>query len=142
MGSDTSIEITTDKSKVDLDFVHQYLSEEAYWSRGRSKEAVQRSISNSLCFSMFDSETKNQIAFARVATDYVVFAWVMDLFVASSFRGNGYAKQLVQYILQYPELAQVNGFGLRTNDAQGLYEQFGFTQVPQPKTWMFKKNTK
>ncbi len=138
---DTSIQITMDKSNIDLDFVHQYLSEEAYWSKGRSREAVERSIANSLCFSMFDVATKNQIAFARVATDYVVFAWVMDLFVSKAFRGNGYAKQLVRHILECPELAGVNGFGLRTNDAQGLYKQFGFTQVPDPSTWMFKKNT-
>ena len=142
MESGASIEITTDKSKIDFDFVHQYLSEEAYWSKGRSMEAVKRSITNSLCFSMFDLETKKQIAFARVATDYVVFAWVMDLFVVREFRGKGYAKRLVHYILEYPDLTQVNGFGLRTNDAQGLYEQFGFSQVPNPKTWMFKKNIK
>ena len=139
---ETPIQITTDKSKIDLDFVHQYLSEEAYWSKGRSREAVERSIANSLCFSMFDIATKDQMAFARVATDYVVFAWVMDLFVSKTFRGNGYAKQLIRYILEYPELSRVNGFGLRTNDAQGLYEQFGFAQVPNPETWMFKKNAK
>ena len=79
---DALIQISTDKHKIDLDFVHQYLSEEAYWSKGRSKEAVARSIANSLCFAVLDVKSKKQIGFARVATDYVVFAWVMDLFVA------------------------------------------------------------
>jgi len=137
-----AVEITTDKGKIDLGFVHQFLSKEAYWSKDRSMDEVKRSIAHSLCFSMFDATKGNQIGFARVATDYVVFAWVMDFFISKGYRGKGYAKNLMDYILNYPKLAEVNGFGLRTNDAHGLYKQFGFTTISDPDTWMFKKNTK
>ncbi len=137
-----TIEISTDKTRVDLEFVHRFLSEEAYWSKGRSMEEVKQSIAHSLCFSMFDTAQGNQIGFARVATDYVVFAWVMDVFIDQKSRGKGYAKKLMDYILNYPSLSQVNGFGLRTNDAHGLYKQAGFTHIPNPETWMFKKNKK
>lgn len=135
-----TIEISTDKTRIDLEFVHQFLSKEAYWSKGRSMEEVKRSIAHSLCFSMFDKTEGNQIGFARVATDYLVFAWVMDVFIEQNSRGKGYAKKLMDHILNYPSLRQVNGFGLRTNDAHGLYKQLGFTQIPNPENWMFKKN--
>lgn len=135
-----ALEITTDKSRVDLDFVHNYLAQQSYWAKGRSLEEVKLSINNSLCFSVFHKSSNAQIGFARVVTDYVVFAWIMDVFIAEECKGKGYGKMLVNHILNHPELKNVNGFGLRTNDAHGLYQQFGFNGIPEPNTWMFKKN--
>ena len=135
-----ALEITTDKNRINLEFVHRYLSNTSYWAKGRSLEDVKRSIANSLCFSLFYKTSNSQIGFARVATDYVVFAWIMDVFVTDEFKGKGYGKMLVNQILNHPDLQNVNGFGLRTNDAHGLYRQFGFTKIPDPETWMFKKN--
>ncbi len=137
-----ALEITTDKNRINLEFVHAYLSTTSYWAKGRSLEDVRLSIANSLCFSLFCKASNSQIGFARVATDYVVFAWIMDVFIADEFKGKGYGKMLVNQILNHPDLQNVNGFGLRTNDAHGLYRQFGFTEIPDPKTWMFKKNKK
>ncbi|MEE4248864.1 MAG: GNAT family N-acetyltransferase [Kangiellaceae bacterium] len=136
------ISISTDASKIDLEFVHNYLCNTAYWAKGRSKADVKTSIESSLCFSLFSVETKKQIGFARVATDYVVFAWIMDVFIDDNFKGKGYGKKLVNFVLNHPELQSVNGFGLRTSDAHGLYRQFGFTEVPDPDTWMYKNNKK
>ena len=139
--SSGEIDITTDREKLDVSFVHNYLSKEAYWSKGRSLEDVKRSIANSLCFGVFEKGSGKQIGFARVATDYVVFAWIMDLFIDKNYRGLGYSKKLVSTIINHNKLKNVNGFGLRTEDAQGLYSQFGFGQIPNPDTWMFKKNS-
>lgn len=132
--------ISTDKNKINLDFVHDYLSTTAYWSKGRSKDDVKTSIENSLCFGLFLNEDSQQIGFARVATDYVVFAWIMDVFIKEAYQGKGLGKLLVQEILNHPKLKDVNGFGLRTEDAHGLYKQFDFTEIPEPETWLFKKN--
>ncbi|MEO0570317.1 MAG: GNAT family N-acetyltransferase [Bacteroidota bacterium] len=138
----TTISISTNKAKINLDFVHDYLSNSAYWSKGRSKDDVRTSIENSLCFSLFFNESNQQIGFARVATDYVVFAWIMDVFIKDEYQGKGLGKLLIQEILNHPKLKNVNGFGLRTFDAQGFYGQFGFESIPEPQTWMFKKNKK
>ncbi|BFP43050.1 GNAT family N-acetyltransferase [Flavobacteriaceae bacterium GF1] len=135
-----ALEISTDKDRINLEFVHRYLSYTSYWAKGRSLEDVKQSIANSLCFSLFCKASNSQIGFARVATDYVVFAWIMDVFVTDEFKGKGYGKMLVNQILNHPDLQNVNGFGLRTSDAHGLYRQFGFTKIPDPETWMFKKN--
>jgi len=130
--------ITSDKSKLDIPFIHEYLSNKAYWAKGRSMDLVKKSIENSMCFGVFTSDDK-QIGFARITTDYVVFAWLMDAFIDEEYRGKGLGKYLIETIVNHSELKNVNGIGLRTNDAHRLYEQFGFEGIPNPETWMLKK---
>ena len=125
---------------MDLDFVHNYLCNESYWASGRSRELVQRSIENSLCFAVFKGD--QQIGFGRVATDYVVFAWLMDLFIDPEFRGLGLGRLLIQNIVEHPDIKQVNGIGLRTEDAHRLYRKFGFEKIKRPETWMLRKKSK
>ena len=124
---------------MDMDFIHDYLSNRSYWAKGRSKELVLKSIQNSICFGIFDYSNK-QVGFARLVTDYVVFAWLMDVFIDETFKGKGLGKMLLQYVLESQELQQVNGIGLRTKDAHSLYEKFGFKNIDDPKTWMLKKS--
>lgn len=129
--------LTTEFGKMNLDFIHSYLSEKSYWAKGRSMELVRKSMANSICFGLFEED--KQIGFARVATDYVVFAWLMDLFIDPEYRNHGLGQMLLQYILEYPDLQTVNSMGLRTQDAHDLYRKFGFGEIPDPDTWMFKK---
>ena len=120
-----------------MKFVHDYLSRKSYWARGRSMELVKKSVDNSLCFSLFQGD--RQIGFGRVATDFVVFAWLMDLFIDPEYRGRGLGKLLIGEILAHPDLQTVNGIGLRTEDAKDLYSKYGFGNIPKPDTWMFRK---
>ena len=132
--------ISTDSSKMDVDLIHTYLCQKSYWAQGRSKDLVKKSIANSLCFGAF-TQSGEQVGFARIATDYVVFAWLMDVFVVDDFKGQGIGQQLLQAILTHADLKAVNGIGLRTNDAQNFYRKYGFDTIAEPNTWMFKKNT-
>lgn len=136
-----TISILTDKSLLDIGFVHKFLSRESYWAKGRSRAEVVQSIENSLCFGGYLPDG-TQVAFARVVTDRVVFAWVMDVFVSPEYRGQGIGKLLVSNILNHEALVQVNGIGLRTEDAHGLYRSFGFSEIPKVQTWMLKTNKK
>lgn len=129
--------ISTDKSKLDTDMIHQFLSEESYWAEGRTKETVLKSIENSLCVGVY--QDGKQIAFARVVTDYAVFAWLMDVFVLPEFRGQGIGKFLMKSITNSPELSEVTKWGLKTFDAHSLYEKYGFTAIDRPDVWMEKK---
>ena len=137
---DSNWYISTDALKMDIYFIHDYLSTQSYWAKGRSLELVKKSMENSLCFGVFNSNDQ-QVAFARIATDYVVFAWLMDVFVDNKYQGQGIGSMLMKYIVNYPELKGVNGMGLRTSDAHGLYKKFGFDKIPNPETWMLKKNS-
>ncbi|GMN05278.1 GNAT family N-acetyltransferase [Croceitalea sp. MTPC5] len=135
---DEAFFISEDKLKLDIDFIHSYLSEESYWAKGRSVEAVKRSIENSSCLGVYTKNWK-QIGFARLVTDQVVFAWIMDVFIDKDYRGKGISKKLMHHILQMPEITDVNGIGLRTIDAHGLYKKFGFERIRDAETWMLKK---
>lgn len=131
------IEIATEKERLDIPFIHEFLSRHSYWAQGRTLEEVHRSIANSLCFGAYRKEGP-QIGFARVVTDGLVFAWLMDVFVSPEFRGKGVGRQLVRTVLSHPILEQVKGIGLRTEDAHGLYRSFGFGDLPKPETWMYR----
>lgn len=132
------ITIQTDFSVMDVDLIHDYLSNQSYWAKDRTRAEVLKSMENSLCFGAF-AEHENQVGFARVATDYAVFAWVMDVFVLPEFQGSGIGKKLMEAVMTHPLLSNVNGIGLRTLDAHELYRKFGFERVPDADNWMFKR---
>ena len=131
------IQISTDKTRLDIDLIHQYLSKESYWAIGRDIEIVKRSIDNSLCFGLYIDD--KQIGFARVVTDYAIFAWIMDVFILKDYRAKGYGKKLMNAIMTHEKLQNLQRWGLGTEDAHGLYEQFGFKPLSKPQNMMEKK---
>jgi len=130
--------ISTDKSRLDVDAIHDYLCNESYWAKGRSLERVTTSIDNSNCFGLYD-DSNRMLGFARVISDKVVFAYLMDLIVFPEYRGNGLGKKLVKHIMEQPDF-QVRLWFLGTADAHRLYEQFGFIKLDQPERFMLKRN--
>jgi len=83
--------ITTDKNKMDIDFIHSFLTQ-SYWAEGITKEIISRSIAGSLCFGVFNKETQampagRQVGFARVVTDEATFAYLADVFIDEDHRG-------------------------------------------------------
>lgn len=127
--------ISTDKEKLDLDFIQNFLKD-IYWAAGRTKEEVQTTIDASICFGLYLND--EQIGFARVITDYVVFAYVMDVFVAEKHRGKGYSSKLIQAMMEEKALQEVKIWRLATRDAHFLYEKFGFTALASPERMMEK----
>ncbi|WP_333599214.1 GNAT family N-acetyltransferase [Flavobacterium sp.] len=129
------ISVSTDKSKLDVPFIQNFLKD-IYWAAGRTMEEVQTTIDASVCFGIYlDDE---QIGFARVITDYVVFAYLMDVFIDEKHRGKGYASILIEAMMQEPQLHQVKIWRLATSDAHFLYEKFGFTALAHPEKMMEK----
>jgi len=127
-------EISTDVSRLDLDIIHDYLSDRSYWATGRSREIVKRSIENSLSFGIF--KDREQVGFARVVTDYATFAWIADLFILPEHRGRGLSKWLMEIMITHPQLQGFRRWVLSTKDAHRLYERFGFTRLYRPERWM------
>jgi GNAT superfamily N-acetyltransferase len=131
--------ISTDKSKINIELVHDYLCHHSYWAEGISLEIVKRSIEHSLCFGIY-SNYSQQVGFARVISDFATYAYLADLFVIPVERGNGLSKWLIQFILAHPQLQGLRKFALATQDAHGLYRQFGFTPYPNPDRIMVISN--
>lgn len=129
-----SFTITNDRAALDVALIHHYLSEESYWAHGVAYDIVSRSIENSLCFGGFVDG--KQVAFARVVTDYAVFAWVCDVFVLSDHRSKGYSKALMAAIIAHPDLQGLRRRMLGTLDAHELYAQFGFKPLKAPQRLM------
>ena len=126
--------ISTDKDKLQLNVIHRYLSEESYWAKHIPLETVARSIENSFCFGIYFNN--EQIGFARVITDFAIFAYLADVFVLEAHRGKGLSKSLMQYIMSHPKLQGLRVFALKTKDAHGLYKQFGFNVSANPENSM------
>jgi GNAT superfamily N-acetyltransferase len=126
--------ISTDKSRLDIDMIHRFLSQESYWAKNIPRGLVETAIENSLCFGAYHHD--RQIGFARVVTDYAVFAYVGDLFVVPSHRNRGVSKQLMEAIRQHPRLQVLRRWHLLTLDAHSLYQQFGFSPLQSPERHM------
>jgi len=129
------ITVSTDKSKLNVPFIQHFLKD-IYWAAGRTIDEVQTTIDASFCFGIYLDE--KQIGFCRVITDYVVFAYVMDVFIDSTHRRKGYSSILVEAMLNEPKLQQVKIWRLATSDAHYLYEKFGFKLLAQPEKMMEK----
>ncbi|WP_103069511.1 GNAT family N-acetyltransferase [Aquimarina sediminis] len=127
--------ISTNKKKLDVDFIHRFLTR-SYWAKGRTKKEVITTIENSMVFGVYLNS--KQIGFARVLTDYAVFGYLMDVFVIEEYRGNGYSKLLLKSIMDHPDLQGVGRWMLATNDAHKLYNQFGFKAILDPSKIMGK----
>lgn len=125
--------ISTDRNDFDIEAIHAFLTR-SYWSPGIPIEIVQQGISNSLCFGVLRG--KEQVGFARVITDKTTFAYLSDVYVLEPHRGQGLSKWLMQTILAHPELQGLRRFILATNDAHGLYKQFGFKEPAHPERLM------
>jgi GNAT superfamily N-acetyltransferase len=128
--------ISTDRKRLQIDAIHQFLSERSYWAKSRTKEQTETAIKNSLPFGVYKGE--NQIGFARVVTDHATFAYLGDVFIIEEFRRIGLSKWLMETILSHPELQGFRRWILATKDAHALYEKFEFTALKFPERWMEK----
>jgi GNAT superfamily N-acetyltransferase len=125
-----NITISTDKAKLNIPLIHKFLSEDSYWAKKIPLDVVARGIENSLNFGVYDDE--KQIGYARVVTDYASFAYMADVFILQEYRGNGFSKRLVQFILEYPSLQGLRRWMLGTADAHALYQKYGFKELANP----------
>jgi GNAT superfamily N-acetyltransferase len=129
--------ISTDVTRLNIPLIHEYLSQQAYWAKGRSLEVVESSIQNSLCFGVYQGD--QQIGFARVVTDYATFSWLCDVFILDSHRGSGLGKWLIATVVEHPQLQSAGQFILATRDAHELYRRYGgFNDLPMPGKWMVR----
>ena len=124
--------ISTDRDRLDLDVIHGFLVG-SYWAEDRTRERVVQSIEHSLPFGIYHHE--NQVGFARVLTDYVVLAFLADVFVTHTYRGLGLGSWLVEVVTSLPELRPIRRWLLGTRDAHELYRKFGFAE-PTPGVLM------
>lgn len=125
--------ISTDPSRLDRSLIACFLAG-SYWAKGIPQEVVDRSIEGSLCFGLYRGQT--QLGFARVITDYATFAYLADVFVVETSRGEGLGVWMMEVIMSQPRLQNLRRWMLATRDAHGLYEKFGWRSLENPERMM------
>jgi GNAT superfamily N-acetyltransferase len=128
-----NITISTDNNLLNTETIFKLL-ETAYWSKNRSRATILKSLAHSLNFGAYFNG--QMIGFARVVTDYAVFAYLCDVIVLEAYQGQGVGKAFMKAVLEYPDLQGIRRFMLATQDAHGLYAQFGFEVLKNPEKWM------
>jgi len=126
--------VSDDKSRLDLNLIHHFLSTESYWAKGRTLETVKESVQNCICFGLFN-QNHEQIGFARVLTDYCISAGLYDVFIVERFRKSGLGHFLLKCIFDHPKLKSVK-WVLKTTYSRTLYQDFGFKEVEALSGWM------
>jgi GNAT superfamily N-acetyltransferase len=114
--------ISDHKDLLDPNRVYTLL-QSSYWAADRTKEKVEQSIENSLCFGIYDES--GQVGFARIVTDYATISWICDVIIHPDHRGHGLGKWLMQFLTEHSAVRSTSMI-LATRDAHGLYEQYGF----------------
>ena len=117
--------LTDNPNRLDLDAVHALL-QTAYWSHDRPRALIEKSIQHSVCFALYHAG--RQVGFARAVTDRATFTWICDVIIHPDHRGRGLGKWMLKCLLEHPDL-QTLSHHLRTKDAHGLYEPFGFERI-------------
>jgi GNAT superfamily N-acetyltransferase len=134
-------EISTDPARLDVPLVHTWLSTDAYWAIGRTRERQDAAIAGSLNFGVYDTASGAQVAYARVITDHATFAWLCDVYVDPSTRGRGVGSALVTAVRDHPTLGGVRRMLLATRDAHEVYARVGFEPLPHPEMWMILESS-
>ena len=49
------LRISTDIREMDITLIHDYLSKQSYWAKGRGREEVIKSMDNAICFAVFEN---------------------------------------------------------------------------------------
>lgn len=133
------LEISLDPDRVDVDLVHHWLADDAYWSLGRARDVVERSLAGSLVAGVYDGTVPQgrQVALARVVTDDATFAWICDVYVDPDYRGRGVGSWLTEVLVD--ELVTRRGILqllLATRDAHSVYAKAGFEPLAGVWRWM------
>lgn len=130
--------ISTDKSKMDVAAIHDFLSKHSGWSDNIPFDRVKTSIENSLNFGLFCNGA--QIGFARVISDFSTIAYLGDIYVLDLYRGRGLSKKLMECVMSHPNLQGLRRWILLTSTAPWLYEKYGFSALPKPELYMERYN--
>jgi GNAT superfamily N-acetyltransferase len=135
--------ISTDQESLQVDRIHRFLCDEAYWSLLVPIEVVRKALENSLCFGVFLETLSGpiQVGLARIITDRATFAYLCDIYIENDQRGLGLSKWLMECVLCHPDLQRLRRLLLATVDAHALYKKFGFEVSSTPERWMEIKDT-
>ncbi|MFB7059171.1 GNAT family N-acetyltransferase [Streptomyces vinaceus] len=129
-------ELSTDPARLDAELVHRWLSQDAYWALGRSRDKHDRAVAGSLNFGVYDTASGAQVGYARVVTDRATFAWLCDVYIDRTARGKGLGTSLVAAIRDHLTPYGLRRVMLATADAHAVYAKVGYEPLADREKWM------
>lgn len=126
--------LTDAPGTIDIDVLHEWLSERAYWALGRPRDVVARSVASSRCYTLLEADLP--VGFARIITDGATFAWICDVFIDEPARGQGLGHWMMRCIVDDLTRAEIPRMLLATRDAHQIYADVGFQPLEYPERWM------
>jgi predicted N-acetyltransferase YhbS len=117
-------ELDDDRDRIDVDAVHDFLSNHAYWAKGRPRETVDRLIREAARVVGLYHQGR-QIGFTRTVSDGASVTYLADVYVLPEFRGRGLGAELVRETVDAGPYKDTRWL-LHTADAHALYARFGF----------------
>jgi 8-oxo-dGTP pyrophosphatase MutT (NUDIX family) len=129
--------LSFDKDRLQIERIEYFIAELSYWAQGRPREVIETSIRHSDCLGIY--RQGEQVAFARLVTDYATFAWLCDVFVDPDWRGHGLGKWLVETVTRHADRLGIHRSLLATRDAQGLYQDYGHFHLVDADKYMTRE---
>ena len=106
----------------------------SYWAEGIPLETVERAIAGS--FSVSIVHGVDQVAMARLVTDYATFAYLADVYVLDGHRRQGLAEAMLGHLQSHPRLQGLRRWMLATKDMHPVYAKMGWEPLLRPERIM------
>ena len=117
--------------RLSTDHVQQLhrLYQNEWWTKGRTLQDVEVMVQHSdFVFGVLETQSSRLVGFARVLTDRVFKAFIFDVIVAPDYRNEGIGKELMEWLLEHPDLKSVSHFELYClPEMAPFYENWGFS---------------
>lgn len=124
--------ISTDQSKFQIDAIHDYLCYHSYWAKNIPKDIVKTAVLHSFGIGVYHLDSGQQVGFARMVTDYSVFAYLADVYILDAHQGKGLGKAMMTHLMAEPFIGKLRLLTLLTLDAHDLYRKYGYELPKNP----------
>ena len=131
----TDYRLSENPTDLDMDKVVRWISTDAYWAKGRTREVIERSFANSFPMGVYTAD-EQQTAVARIVSDQATFAWLCDVYVDPDHRGRGLGTRIANWTVDWAERHGIKRVILATLDAHEVYVKAGFGPLRYPERWM------
>ncbi len=118
------LQLDDDPERIDVDAVHDFLSNHAHWALGWPRDEVARLVREAQrVVGLYDGSAL--VGFTRTVSDGHWITYLADCYVLPSHRGSGLGYELVRETVEAGPYKD-HGWLLHTAYASGLYKKFGF----------------
>lgn len=139
--STQDIVISTDQSRLDIDFMYRSLTQETYWGKDFQLDEFKNALKHSLVFGLY-LKSGEQIGFCRVITDYMTLAYITDTFIKKEYRGGTIVYQLLKDVNSHESLKNVRRWLAVSKDIHPIARKYGFEIIENPDIYLEKSKLK